>query len=85
VSKVLPGGQLGSAAQPGDLALLACFGLHFQHLQHHAQRLLLPGLLQPAGQFDGGGGQFKAHQQLAGALGNRAGIHGATSALSSAS
>jgi hypothetical protein len=44
----LAGRQLGSTAQPADFALLACFGLHFQHFQHDAQRLLLTGLLQPA-------------------------------------
>ena len=51
----LAGWQLGSAAQTGDFALLARLGLHFQHLQHQTQRLMLAGLLQPPGQFGGRG------------------------------
>ena len=81
----LAGRQLGSTAQSADFALLACFGLHLQDFQHNAQRLLLAGLLQSACQLSSRSGQIKADQQLVGAFGDRAGIHDATSLLSSAS
>src|ERR1700739_79509 len=81
----LAGWQLGSPAQPADFTLLACFGLHLQHFQHDAQRLLVAGLLQPGCHLSGRGGQIKAHQQLVGAFGDCAGIHDVTSSLSSAS